>query len=42
MGRMGVSLLTRLIDGQRVDAVRLELSTTLVVRESTGPPRAAV
>jgi LacI family transcriptional regulator len=39
MGRMGVSLLTRLIDGQRVDAVRLELSTTLVVRESTAPPR---
>ena len=39
LGRMGVSLLTRLIDGQRVDAVRLELSTTLVVRESTAPPR---
>ncbi len=40
MGRMGVSLLMRLIDGQRVDALRLELSTTLVVRESTAPPRA--
>lgn len=39
MGRMGVSLLLRILDGQRVDAVRLELSTTLVVRESTAPPR---
>jgi LacI family transcriptional regulator len=39
MGRMGVSLLTRLIEGQRVDALRLELSTKLVVRESTAPPR---
>ena len=39
MGRMGVSLLLRLIDGQRVDALRLELATKLVVRESTAPPR---
>jgi LacI family transcriptional regulator len=39
MGRMGVSLLLRILDGQRVDAVRLELSTTLIVRESTAPPR---
>jgi LacI family transcriptional regulator len=39
MGRMGVSLLSRLIEGQRVDAMRLELSTKLVVRESTAPPR---
>jgi LacI family transcriptional regulator len=39
MGRMGVSLLTRLIEGQRVDALLLELSTRLVVRESTAPPR---
>ena len=38
MGRMGVSLLTRLIEGQRVEALRMELSTTLVVRESTAPP----
>ena len=35
----GVSLLIRLIDGQRVDALRMELSTKLVVRESTAPPR---
>jgi len=39
MGRMGVSLLGRILDGQRVDALRLELSTTLVVRESTARPR---
>jgi LacI family transcriptional regulator len=40
MGRMGVSLLTRLMNGQRLDALRLELSTTLVVRDSsTAPPR---
>ncbi|HEV2591959.1 MAG TPA: LacI family DNA-binding transcriptional regulator [Gaiellaceae bacterium] len=39
LGRMGVSLLTRLIEGQRLDALRIELSTTLVVRESTSPNR---
>jgi LacI family transcriptional regulator len=39
MGRMGVSLLMRLIEGKRVDALRMELSTKLVVRESTAPPR---
>ena len=38
MGRMGASLLVRLIEGQRVDALRVELSTKLVVRESTAPP----
>jgi LacI family transcriptional regulator len=38
LGRMGVSLLSRLIDGQRLDAQRVEVSTTLVVRESTAPP----
>ncbi len=37
LGRMGVSLLSRLIEGQRLDAMRIELATTLVVRESTGP-----
>jgi len=37
LGRMGVSLLTRLLVGQRLDARRIELSTTLVVRDSTGP-----
>jgi len=39
MGRMGASLLMRLIEGQRVDALRVELSTKLVVRDSTAPPR---
>jgi LacI family transcriptional regulator len=37
LGRMGVSLLSRLIEGQRLDAMRIELATTLVVRDSTGP-----
>jgi LacI family transcriptional regulator len=37
LGRMGVSLLTRLIEGQRLEALRIELATTLVVRDSTGP-----
>jgi LacI family transcriptional regulator len=38
MGRMAVSLLTRLIDGQRVETLRIELATRLVVRSSTAPP----
>ncbi|MGD0196829.1 MAG: LacI family DNA-binding transcriptional regulator [Solirubrobacteraceae bacterium] len=37
IGRMGVSLLMRLLEGQRVEAVHVELETTLVVRDSTGP-----
>jgi LacI family transcriptional regulator len=37
LGRLGVSLLMRLIEGQRLDAMRIELATTLVVRDSTGP-----
>jgi len=42
LGRTGVSLLARLIEGQRLDALRMELSTTLVVRDTTGPvPRRA-
>jgi LacI family transcriptional regulator len=39
LGRMGVSLLARLLEGQRVDALRVELATRLVVRDSTAPPR---
>jgi len=42
LGRMGVSLLARLIEGQRLDAMRIELATTLVVRESTGPAPVAL
>ncbi len=41
LGRTGVSLLMRLLEGQRVEALRMELSTTLVVRASTAPPRGA-
>jgi LacI family transcriptional regulator len=39
MGRTGVSLLMRILEGQRVDAMRMELSTKLVIRGSTAPPR---
>ena len=38
LGRTGVSLLVRLLEGQRVDALRMELATKLVVRETTAPP----
>lgn len=39
MGRVGVEVLHRLLNGQQLDAMRIELSTRLVVRESTAPPR---
>jgi LacI family transcriptional regulator len=39
LGRTAVSLLTRILAGQRVETLRIELGTRLVVRESTGPPR---
>lgn len=38
IGRMGVSLLMRLLENQRIEAFHVELGTMLVVRESTGPP----
>ncbi|HVC80887.1 MAG TPA: LacI family DNA-binding transcriptional regulator [Chloroflexota bacterium] len=38
MGRIAVSMLYRQIDGQALDAHRIELSTRLVVRDSTAPP----
>jgi LacI family transcriptional regulator len=38
LGRMGVDVLYRLLQGQRLDATRIELSATLVVRQSTAPP----
>jgi LacI family transcriptional regulator len=38
MGRMAVSLLLRLLDKQRVEALRVELATKLVVRQSTAAP----
>ncbi len=37
LGRTAVSLLNRLIEGQRIEALRVELSTRLIVRESTAP-----
>jgi LacI family transcriptional regulator len=38
IGRMGVSLLTRLLENQRLEALHIELETKLVVRNSTAPP----
>jgi LacI family transcriptional regulator len=40
LGRTAVSLLTRVLDKQRVEALHVELATKLVVRDSTAPPRA--
>ena len=39
MGRIAVSLLLRLLENQRVDALRIQLATKLVVRDSTAAPR---
>jgi LacI family transcriptional regulator len=41
MGRMAVSLLTRLLGNQRLEAVHVELATRLMVRLSTAPPPSA-
>ena len=38
MGRTGVSLLMRLLEGQRFETLHVELATRLVVRDSTAPP----
>jgi LacI family transcriptional regulator len=38
MGRMAVSLLSRLLERRRVEGLRVELETKLVVRDSTAPP----
>jgi LacI family transcriptional regulator, galactose operon repressor len=37
MGRIAVSLLGRLLENQRLEALHVELATRLVVRESTSP-----
>ncbi|MEU7867739.1 LacI family DNA-binding transcriptional regulator [Dactylosporangium sp. NPDC049140] len=37
MGRMAVSLLSRMLTGHELDALHVELATELVVRGSTGP-----
>jgi LacI family transcriptional regulator len=41
MGRTAVSLLNRLLEGQRFETLHVELATRLVVRDSTAPPRGA-
>lgn len=41
MGRMAVSLLVRLIEGESLEALHVELGTRLVVRASTAPPAGA-
>ena len=41
MGAFAAAMLLRLIAGEHLDSNRVELSTELVVRESSGPPRAA-
>jgi LacI family transcriptional regulator len=41
MGRTAVNLLRRLLDGQRVETLHVELGTRLVVRDSTAPARTA-
>jgi LacI family transcriptional regulator len=38
LGRTAVSLLMRMLENQRVEALRIELATRLVVRESTAAP----
>jgi LacI family transcriptional regulator len=38
MGRTAVSLLMRLLEGQRFETLHVELATRLVVRDSTAPP----
>jgi DNA-binding LacI/PurR family transcriptional regulator len=37
LGRTAVSMLMRLIEGQRIEALRIELATQLIARDSTGP-----
>lgn len=39
MGRTAVTLLLRLLERKRIEALRVELATRLVERESTGPAR---
>jgi LacI family transcriptional regulator len=41
MGRMAASLLERLIEGQSIDALHVELRAQLVVRQTTAPPPTA-
>jgi len=38
IGRMATNMLLRLIDGEALEATHVELSTSLVIRESCAPP----
>ncbi len=38
MGRLAVDMVLRLVQGERLETTRVELATTLVVRDSTAPP----
>ncbi len=40
LGSIGVDMLYHLLDGELADICRVELSTTLIIRDSTAPPRA--
>ena len=39
MGRLAVQTVQRLVRGEQLESTRVELATTLVVRDSTAPPR---
>lgn len=39
MGQLAVHTVLRLVRGERLESTRVELGTTLVVRDSTAPPR---
>jgi LacI family transcriptional regulator len=41
MGRLAVHTVLRLVSGERLESTRVELATTLVIRDSTAPPRPA-
>ena len=41
MGRTAVDLLLRLLERKRIEALRVELATRIIERQSTGPVRAA-
>ena len=39
MGALATRMLLRLIAGERLESTRVELATSLMVRESSAPPR---
>jgi len=39
MGMLAVHTVLRLVRAERLESTRVELATTLVVRDSTAPPR---